>query len=187
LNDPYFLLVARFREPKAPASSARNWIYAKSLEPLSSTPVRFKLLKGGFPRGYILEDFDVHLYNRGDEVATNVSPKRVPLTRDEAFEYVKIQYLGSHKAATLPPTPAMGKLPPDLHSRLSGGQFSREYYVKVSKEGLAQGAFMDEACSQKIEDGYLENVVKSIRFRPALDKGKPTEGVARLKLEDLPL
>jgi hypothetical protein len=187
LNNPYMLLVAKFREPKAPPSSARNWIYAKSLDPIGSTPVKFKILKGGFPRGYTLDDFSVHLYNRGEEVATNISAKRVPLTRDEAFEYVKIQYVSSHKGATLPATPAMGKLPTDLHARLSGGQFNREYYVKVSKEGLAEAAFMDEACSEKIADPYLDNVVRSIRFKPALAKGKPVDAVARLKLEDLPL
>lgn len=187
LNNPYVLLVARFREPNAPPSTARNWIYAKSLDPIGPKPVKFHVMKGGFPPGYTLEEFKVHLYNRGEEVATNVSSKRVSLTRDEAFEYVKIQYVSSHKGATLPATPAMGKLPTDLHTRVSGGQFNRVYYVKVSKEGLPTGAFQDESCSQKIEDDYLESVMNSIRFKPALEKGKPVDAVARVKLEDLPL
>ena len=187
LNNPYFLLVARFREPKAAQSTARNWIYAKSLDPIGSKPVKVHVMKAGFPPGYLLEEFKVHLYNRGDEVATNVSTKRVPLTRDEAFEYVKIQYLSSHKAATLPATPVMGKLPADLNVRLTGGQLNQTYFVKVSKDGNAGEAFLDESCSQKVEDLYLESVLKSIRFKPALEKGKPVDDVARLKLDDLPL
>ena len=187
LNNPYILLVARFREPNAPPSTARNWIYAESLRPIDSTPVKFHRIKGGFPPGYILEDFKVHLYNRGEEVATNVSSKRVPLTREEAFEYVKIQYIASHKGATVPATPAMGKLPPDFNARITGGQFNRTYYVKVSKDGVAEGAFMDADCKQKIEDEYLESVVNSIRFKPALEKGKPVSAVAQLKLDKLPL
>lgn len=185
LNNPYILLVARFRERNAPPSTARNWIYAESLQPIDSKPVEFHRIKGGFPRGYILEDFKVHLYNRGEEVATNVSSKRVPLTREEAFEYVKIQYIASHKGATVPATPAMGKLPPDFNTRITGGQFNRTYYVKVSKDGVAEGAFMDAACKQRIEDAYLESVVNSIRFKPALEKGKPVSAVAPLKLDKL--
>ena len=185
LNNPYILLVARFREPNAPPSTARNWIYAKSLPPIDSKPVEFHVLKGGFPRGYILEDFKVHLYNRGEEVATNVSSKRVPLTREEAFEYVKIQYIASHRGATVSASPAMGKLPPDLSARLSGGQFNRTYYVKVSKDGVPEGAFMDADCEEKIEDAYLESAVNSIRFKPALEKGKPVSGVASLRFDQL--
>jgi hypothetical protein len=187
LNNPYVLLVARFREPGAPASTARNWIYAKSLDPIGTTPLKFHVMKGGFPPGYTLEDFKVHLYNRGEEVATNVASKRVSLTRDEAFEYVMVQYLGSHKGATLPATAAMGKLPPDFKARLTGGQLRQTYFVKVSKDGTANGAYLDEACSQKIEDSYLKSVVESIRFKPALEKGKPVDAVAQLKLEDLTL
>jgi hypothetical protein len=186
LNNPYVLLVARFREPRAPVSTARNWIYAESLDPISSTPVKFHVMKGGFPPGYVLEDFQVHIYNRGEEVATNVSSKRVSLTREEAFEYVMIQYVSAHKGATLPAAPAMGKLPPDFNARLTGGQFNQTYYVKVTKDGTANGAYMDESCMQKIEDPYLESVVNSIRFTPALEKGKPVDAVTRLKLNDLP-
>jgi hypothetical protein len=187
LNNPYVVLVARFREPKAPASTARNWIYAKSLDPIDSRPVKMHVMKGGFPPGYVLEDFKVHLYNRGEEVATNVASKRVPLTREEAFEYVKVQYISSHKGATLPATPAMGKLPPDLNTRLNSGQLNQTYYVKVSKEGVADAAYLDESCSQKIEDPYLEGVISSIRFKPALEKGKPVDAVAPLKLAGLSL
>jgi hypothetical protein len=81
----------------------------------------------------------------------------------------------------------MGKLPSDLHTRLSGGQFSQTYYVKVSKDGMADAAYLDESCTQKIEDPYLESVVSSIRFKPALEKGKPVDAVAPLKLASLSL
>jgi len=69
--------------------------------------------------------------NRGEEVATNIAADRVELTRDEAFEYVKMEYEGAHKKDTLPAVPAMGKLPADLPARLAGGQYRATYYYNV--------------------------------------------------------
>jgi hypothetical protein len=129
----------------------------------------------------------VHLYNKGQEIATNVSSNRAELTREEAFEYVKMEYLGAHRGDTRSAEPAMGKLPEDLPSRLAEGKYGETYYVKVSKDGRADEAYQDAACTKKIDDPYLEQVVRSIRFNPALKKGNPVEGVASLKLGQLPI
>jgi hypothetical protein len=109
----------------------------------------------------------------------------VPLTRDEAFQYVLIDYTSQHKGASLPATPAMGKLPADLRTRLGSGQLTQFFFVKVSKDGLPVETFIDESCSHKVEDPYLQSVIRDIRFNPALDKGQPVEGIARLRFADL--
>jgi len=79
----------------------------------------------------------------------------------------------------------MGELPADLASHIASGKYPETVYVRVSKDGLADDAFADIACSRKIEDAYLESVVRSIRFKPALADGKPVEGVAALNLSRL--
>jgi hypothetical protein len=61
------------------------------------------------------------------------------------------------------------------------------FYVKVSKDGLPVDAYVDESCSHKVEDPYLQSVIRDIRFHPALDKGRPVEGIALLKFGDLRL
>jgi hypothetical protein len=114
-----------------------------------------------------------------------VADKRVPLTRDEAFQYVLIDYVSSHKGASLPATPAMGKLPADLRARLGSGQLTQFFYVKVSKEGMPVEAYLDESCSHKVDDPYLQSVIRDLRFNPALEKGRPVGGIALLKLGDL--
>jgi hypothetical protein len=118
-------------------------------------------------------------------VATTISSERVELTRDEAFEYVRLEYIGAHRGATLPASPAMGILPADLPGRLANGEFKEAIFVKVSKDGFAGEAFADASCSKKIDDPYLETVVRSIRFDPALAQGKPVEGVASVNLRQL--
>jgi len=109
----------------------------------------------------------------------------VELTRDEAFEYVKMDYIGSHKHATLPAEPAMGKLPAELPTKLAQGQYRQAFYVKVSKDGFADDAYSDPACTQRIDDPFLGSVVKRIRFKPALNAGKPVDGFATVNLGKL--
>lgn len=187
LEKPYVVIITRFREKDSKPGTAREWIYARALDAIESGPQFVQALQGGFPPGFILEKYHVHLFNEGREIATNVSPKRVELTAEEAFEYVKLQYVAAHKGATLPPTPAIARLPADMHSRLSGGQFNRTYYVKVGEDGTAGEAFLDADCSQKLDDPYVASLVQKIRFKPALENGKPVAGLAPLRLNKLSL
>jgi hypothetical protein len=182
LNNPYVVIITRFGERDGRPGMIRKMVYAKALDPIDNHPTSVDILEGGFPPAFELKDFEVHLYNQGEEIATNVSAKRVELTRDEAFEYVKMEYLGSHKGDTLPAAPVMGKLPADLPARLAEGKYAGTYYVRVSKDGMADGVFSDTACTKSIGDPYLESVVKSIRFKPALEMGKPVAGTAPLNL-----
>ena len=187
INEPYVVLVAQYHERSSPLGTARNWIYAKALEPIDNKPRKVRILQGGFPAGFELEKLQIHFYNHGEELATNAADKRVPLTRDEAFQYIMIDYVTSHKGANVPATPAMSKLPADFRTRLQGGQFSQTFFVKVGKDGLPVDAFVDQSCLQKVEDPYLQTVIKDIRFKPALENGQPVDGVALLKFSDLRL
>ena len=185
-DNPYVVIVAQYHDSDEAKGTAHNWIYAKELDPIDRTPRKVTIRKGGFPQGFELEGFQVHLYDRGRELATNVAERRMTLTRDEAFKYVLLEYLAAHKGANVPATPAMARLPPDLRERLSGAQFTQTFYVKVTKDGLPQDAYVDPSCLQKVEDAYLQSVIADIRFNPELEKGQPVAGMARLKLEALP-
>ena len=57
--------------------------------------------------------------------------------------------------------------------------------MKVNSDGFARGAFYDEGCTRPVDDDYLQTVVKELRFKPALDKGKPIDGVASVNLGKL--
>ncbi|MFA5056884.1 MAG: hypothetical protein WC485_02120 [Opitutaceae bacterium] len=187
LASPYVVIVAQYHERDTPPGTLHNWIYAKALEPVDRTPRKVRIMQGGFPPGFELGKLQVHLYDHGRELATNVADKRVPLTRDEAFQYMVIDHITSHKGANVPATPAMAKLPADLRSRLPGGQFEQMFFVKVGKDGLPVEAYLDRPCQDKVEDPYLQTVIRDIRFKPALENGRPVEGVALLKFSDLRL
>ena len=185
LENPYIVIVARYRPAGARPDQVANWIYAKALPPITRESQKVHLLQGGFPPGFELLDSQVRLYHRGEEIATDVAPKRVLLTRDEAFQYMLIEHLNRHRGATVPATPAMGRLPADWGTRVASGQFKQVYYIAVNKDGRPTGIFADKSCSQKVADPYLESALRNFRFNPALEKGKPVEGVAAVNFAEL--
>ncbi len=185
LRNPYVVTMTRFRPPGAKPGMVQNMVYAQSLHPIDEHLSHVHFVEEGFPFGYELLDFQLHIYDRGVEIASNIAANRVELTREEAFEYVKMEYIGSHLKDTLPAVPAMGKLPSDLPSMLAEGRYAGSFYVRVSRDGLADRAYSDAACTREIGDAYLDSVVARIRFKPALDHGKPVDGVASLNLGKL--
>jgi hypothetical protein len=182
LRNPYAVTVTRFRPQNGRPDMVQYLVYARALDTIDSHPTKVHFVQGGFPFNFELVGFQLHIYDRGEEVATNVSSKRVELTREEAFEYVKSEYIGAHKGETLPAVPVMGKLPADLPGLLAAGKYGETIYVRVSKDGLGDEPFLDTACTRRIEDPYLQSVIRGIRFKPALEQGKPVDGVAALNL-----
>ena len=186
LEKPYVVVITRFHARDDKPGVARSAVYAKALDSIGARPTKVELLHGGFPPGFEIEALQVHLYNEGREVPTDVAQKRVPLTRDEAFEYLKIEYVSGHKGDTVIATPALGLPDKEERLKLTPNQWKATYYAKVSKDGLPLGTYTDEACSQPVDD-QVAALAQNVRYYPAMEKGKPVEGIARLSWRQLPL
>jgi hypothetical protein len=185
LLHPYVVTMTRFHARNSKPGLVQNLVYAKSLDPVYSQISHVHFSEEGFPFNYEMIDFQIHIYDGGKEVATNLAQDRVELTREEAFEYVKSEYIGAHMGATLPPVAVMGSLPADLPIKLNSGKYDATFFVRVNKDGLATEAFADEACRQALNDPYLDSVIHRVRFKPALAAGKPVDGVTALNLNKL--
>jgi hypothetical protein len=185
LQHPYIVTITRIKTPGNNPGYVQNHIYARALDPIDARVSHVQFSEEGFPFEYDIVDFQVHIYDRGVEVATNLAKNRVELTRDEAFLYVKMEYLDAHKGETLPAVAVMGKLPAELPNRIARGEYTATYYVQVSKDGLGHEVYSDRGCSHKVSDPFLATVVEGLRFKPALERGKPVEGVAVLDLTKL--
>jgi hypothetical protein len=179
LTKPYVVVMTRFHTRDDRPGVARNAVFAKALEPIGSKPEKIDLLHGGFPLGFEIEELQVHVYNDGQEVPTEIAQKRVPLTRDEAFEYLKIDYFRGHKHETVLASPAVGRPAPVDIERLGPKRLAATFYVKVDKDGRPLGTYIDEDCTQPA-DPMVAGFAGEIRFFPALDEGKPVAGVAHL-------
>jgi hypothetical protein len=187
LRNPYVVTITRFHAAGAKPGSVQNLVYARALDPVDSHLSHVHFSEDGFPFNYEVVSFQLHIYDRGIEIATNLSPNRVELTRDEAFEYVKMEYLGAHKGATLPAVAVMGQLPADLPTRVAAGKYGDTFYVRVTKDGFAKGAYIDAGCTESVDDPYVVSIVGKVRFKPALSGGKPVDAVAPLNLSKLTL
>jgi hypothetical protein len=187
INDAYIVIISRFREKGSKPGVSRNWIYAKSIGEIGPKPRYLRIREGGFPFGFILEDYELHVYDRGRELASNVSPKRVELSREEALQYLLIEHLAANKDQTVPAAPAAGRLPPDLTERLTQGFFLQPYYVKVDEAGNPRGVFTDATCKTPVTDPYLTDLFAGLLFKPALVAGMPAAAVCRVKLPELRL
>jgi len=185
LRDPYLVTMTRFHPPGTDPGTVQSLVFAKALDPIGTAPTRVKFTEEGFPIDFQVVDFQLHVYNGGIEVATNLSEKRELMTFDQAFAYVKSLYLEAHKADTVRAMPVMGDIPADFASHLAAAKYPDTVYVKVSRDGLADGAFSDSACAKRIDDPYLDSVIRVIRFKPALEKGAPVEGISSLKLSQM--
>jgi len=185
IPEPYIVTMTKFHPRGTVPGTIQSMVFAKALEPIGAKATKVKFSEEGFPFDYEVVDFQIHLYNAGTEIATNTAEKREVMTPDQAFDYVKKAYIEAHKSGTIAAMPVMGDLPPDLASQIATGKYTDSIYVKVSKDGLADQAFADSRCSKRIEDPYLDAVVKGIRFKPALAEGVPVEGVAELNLSRL--
>ncbi|HUG12047.1 MAG TPA: hypothetical protein VMM36_13590 [Opitutaceae bacterium] len=185
LDNPYVLIIARIHERDEKPGVFRSWIFAKKLDPIGTRPEKIYINQGGLPIGYSLEDYQVRIYNHGREMPTSHSPKRVDLTRDEALQFIVIEHLAANKDASVPAAPVFGEAPADLKTRVAAGDFTQPYYVKVDATGHSLGTFTDKECKRAAADPYVESVVSSVLFAPALEKGEPVEGVARVELAAL--
>jgi hypothetical protein len=182
LSDPYMIVVVRYHDPNGSKGGEFNWIHAGRLDPIAGKPAKVNFTGAGFTPGYQVESVQVHIYDRGEEIATNVAPKRMVLTRDQAFMLMTFDYVGSHKGATLPAAPALWTFTKDTRSRLPESLLGRTLYVKVSKDGNAGASFLDANCTRKIEEPGLDSALQEIHFNPALANGTPVDGVAEIKL-----
>jgi hypothetical protein len=185
LDDPYMVILFKFQPRDAKPGDEGILIHAKSLPPIGPKPQYVRAFEGGLPIGFKFLDCSVHIYNRGEEVATNVSPNRVELTRDEAQLYMMMEYIGAHKGATVPAVAVAGSLPIPRRQQLSLDQLNRTCYAKVAKDGHLMGAYADEGCTLQLDDQGALAAIGEIFFNPSLAEGKPVEGVARFRLADL--
>ncbi len=185
LRNPYIVTMARIKTPGSKPGYVQNHIYARALDPIDQQFSHVHFSEEGFPFEYELVDFQVHLYDRGVEIATNLAANRVELTREEAFEYVKMEYVSAHKGDTLPAVPVMGRLPSELPNRIAAGKYAETYFVQVNKDGLGREVYEDRLCTKKVDDAFLASVVAGMRFKPALSGGTPVDGVAAVNLTKL--
>ena len=184
ISYPYVVIIARYHD-KNDLKHVQNWMFAKTLDPIGAKPQKVTTSQAGFPPGFEIEKLEIHLYENGVEIATNQSENRALLSREEAHEYLVLNYVSSHSGATTHPQIALANMPEDWLTHRNDESVRKIYYIRVDKDGCGEGAYEDEACTLKVKNSYCDAVLRNLLFLPALDHGKAVSGVARVKLTDI--
>lgn len=182
LQDCYLLLVCDFTTDDK-EDTIRRWIHLRTLDDITPKPRKVHLFDGGLPPGFKLLAHEFHIYSGGREVATNLSDKRIELTEDEAFTFMNLQYIGAHRGETLPPVLAWSEVPADLADRLPPDVLRWSIHVRVDAEGRVIGIAADEEGKRGAPKRVVDTI-RTFRFNPALDKGKPVPGKVVLRIAD---
>lgn len=186
LADPAVVVVMRYRHRGTPRGTERDMIHAQTLDGLDRTPRKISVRQGGFPRGFVLDEVQVHVYDGGREVASNIAPKRVELDREEAFQYVLMEHLSAHRGETMPAAPALGAPTPEQRAQIAPDDLKRVYHLRIGKDGRLQGVYTDATGRVRVSAGAVVEAFESVLFKPALEKGRAVEGTLALRLDDLP-
>lgn len=183
IAQPYCAVIANIREPGSKTRDVQKWTYLQPLRPLrAGEPARVTVYRSGFAPGFSLENCTVHLYEGDEEIATNLSRKRVPLTDEEAHDYRVIEYLTANRGRTAPAGLRDPVLAGAAQATLSPQQIRTTWHVRVDKGGRVTGVFLDSSGKQPTTDPGLVAVLKTLRYNPALVAGKPVESIVPLRL-----
>lgn len=184
LAKPYLAIIAHIKDPAGKPDQELPWIHLESLGPMAAGVTRkVNVYEEGLPPGYTLGKCEVHIYDGRSELATNLSSNRAELSRDEMLDFRVIRYIAANSERTLPAMPAM--FVSDLRSSLSQDQLNQTCYVRVAKDGRVAATFIDKEGTQPLQDQALNAALKGLRFKPAIESGKPVEAVVAIRLGKL--
>jgi hypothetical protein len=183
LDHAYILVVANYASPINADKAARQ-VSVREFAQIDSHPQRVKMTHAASIKGLVFKKFDIGLFASGQEVATNLSEKRMALTSDQAFQFFLIDYLTAHKGATLPPTPMLMTPRAEFRRQVAKTETNQTLYANVDKMGNVLAMSTDEAGTQRVP-AAVESALQNVRFMPALNNGAPVEGRVKVTLAQL--
>lgn len=185
LKKPFAVVVMHYVTRDQPDLDKTVFL-TKELPEIGQKPYLFELNQGGFPQGFLSKGVEMHVYDHGRELASNVASKVVALSDADAHSFLVIDFIGRSKGVSVAPKAIMKKYTASVLKALTEERYAKPLFVKVNKAGLVVGVYADKECTQKANP-ELETVLNRWRFLPALDKGVAVEGVAQVRISDTSL
>jgi hypothetical protein len=183
LDHPYLVVVANYVSPNKPDEVARQ-ISAREFVRIDSKPQQVKLTHPASLNGLPFRKFDIALFANGQEVATNLSEKRLDLTADQAYQFFLIDYLSAHKGETLPPSAVLMTPRSEFRRQVENTGTNQTIYANVDETGNVLAMSTDAAGTQRLP-AAVESALQNVRFMPALNNGSPVEGRVKVTLAQL--
>ncbi len=174
IRDIYVVAIARVR---APDESLLDKLWFRELDQIGPTPRSVMMRTSGLPDGFEIQSVKLHVFRDGLELANNLSEKQIPLTRDEAFQYLLIKHLGDHRGQSVAATPALSLAPPELWGATNRRDFDQPLAMWVDADGTVLGP-----AREQVVPAPLQEIIDQLYFLPALRDGSPVKGIAEFNL-----
>lgn len=183
LENAYIVVVANYASLTKSNEVVRQ-ISAQDFARIDSHPKRVKMTHAASLNGLPFKKFDIGLFANGQEVATNLSEKRMALTQDQAFQFFLINYLSAHKGATVPPTPILMTPRAEFRRQVQKIETHQTIYANVDRMGGILAMSTDAAGTQQLP-ASVQSALRDVRFMPALNNGAPVDGQVKVTLAQL--
>ncbi|MDB4474032.1 hypothetical protein N9023_03425 [Opitutaceae bacterium] len=149
----------------------RDAIFHEHVGKVDAKPKKVTILQPGMPSNFEIKQSTIHVFNHGEEFATNHAEKHYELTVAEAVEFVRLDHQGNHRRETVPAKPVWPLAPARLHAATRSREFDFPVTVTISANGELQSIEGNEL----ILPEHVREAVKQMTFLPALEAGHPRE------------
>ncbi len=161
IHDAYVVVLAAIKEGEA-EEKVRTFYEAVGV--LDDKPRRVRIRRAGFEPGFTVGEVKVHVYARGQELASNLSARRMELTEGAVREYLLLSHLGEHRGETLPAAPVWSLAPRALFAAESPAGFDQPIAVTIDADGRLL-SIHDTVTEAKAFLGSIVNETE-VRTRP---------------------
>lgn len=143
-------------------------VFHQPVGTIGPEPRKIKVRKTGFKPGFTITDVKLHVYSHGKELGTNLSEKAVPLTRDQAREYLLLSHVSQHRFDTLPPAPVWELVPPAVLANADRKTFDYPVVVNIDADGSIISLHDDEKSAKE----FLNEIEDSAALRTRTTREK---------------
>lgn len=178
IEKPYVLALASYTDPTLGGLS-RTVTMFKHLKELGPDPQQVALYRSGLPINFALDSVTVHVFANGEEIGTNVSEKRVSLSRSDALVYLIFQHKSENSGETIPPAAVWKIFPSDAREYLDAKLLRQKIRIEVSDGGEPTNVTGSNL------DMDIQYQIMNAAFYPALRNGEPVEGTLTIELREL--
>ena len=181
---PGFVAVVTEYQIGGERGAIQHGISVDEFDHLDEKPRRFRMQQNALPDEWALKSHRVVVYAEGQEIATNFSERRTRVTKDEAHQFIVLQYVTAGRGQTRGPSTVLMAPRPQLRAAARQADLPEAIFVKVDKTGAVLSLSTDRFGIAKVPPA-CEALLENIRFLPALENGTPVEGTTRLAMADL--
>lgn len=180
ITDAYAVMLFDVRVPADPTTPVR-FSRLQELPEIGPAPRTVNVYQAGFPVGYALEACRVHLFRKGQELATTLSTNTAAVSRRDAFQFLLSQYLLNHQLDDQPASLVRELLPPDFGDQVPASTLQQIVHLTIDKDGALEKFSSDSP--QPINE-YVASVLRDARYYPALAQGEPVTGSLSVPLAE---